>query len=122
MLSLVFKIAEFGIEKWFGYKSQKSDDKVKLRKIEADKQKALTNARAYVLGQGAWRFQKMFLVTLLLYWGSVILYSMLWCQNCIIPYAGLDYEWTIAALPAPFDGWANGMMLFLFLMDRGSDG
>lgn len=122
MLSIIFKLAEFGIEKWFGYKSQKSNDKLELRKIEAAKEKALIDARKYVLGQGAWRFQKMFLVILALYWASVVLYSMLWCDNCIIPYAGLDYEWTIAALPAPFNQWAAGMMAFLFLMDRGPDG
>lgn len=118
LLSAVLKLAEYSIGKWFGYRQKQSTDKIEIRKIEADKEKALIDARKYILGQGAWKFQKMFLVTLALYWASVVFYSMFWCDNCIIPYAGLDHQWSIAALPAPFNEWAAGMMVFLFLLDR----
>lgn len=116
MLSLILKLAEFGIGKFYDSKAKNSNDKLEIRKIDADKEKALIGARAYVLGQGAWRFQKVFIYILAMYWISVVLYSMFWCNACIIPYAGLDYEWSIAALPEPFDIWATGIMTFLFLM------
>lgn len=42
----------------------------------------------------------------LFWYGSVSVYSVLWCSGCIFPQ-----DWTIAALPSPLDQWGNQIML-----------
>jgi len=42
----------------------------------------------------------------LFWYASVAVYSVFWCQGCAYPQ-----EWTIAALPAPLDGWGQWIML-----------
>jgi hypothetical protein len=118
MLTIIFKVVELAIGKYFDYKAVKTNDEVELEKIEAGRQEAIVKARASILSQGAWRFQKFFFYTLALYYAGVVFYSLLWCGDCVMPYAGLGYEWSIAALPAPFDVWSGWMLAYLFLADQ----
>lgn len=118
MFTIIYKLVEFGVGKYFDYKTKKTDDEVEIKKIEANRQEVLVKARASILSQGAWRFQKFFLYTLALYYAGVVFYSLLWCDSCVMPYAGLGYEWSIAALPAPFDVWSGWMLAYLFLADQ----
>lgn len=118
MFTIIYKLVEFGVGKYFDYKTTKTNDDVEIKKIEASRQEALVKARASILGQGAWRFQKFFLYTLALYYAGVVFYSLLWCDKCVMPYAGLGYEWSIAALPDPFDDWSGWMLTYLFITDQ----
>jgi hypothetical protein len=56
-----------------------------------------------------WWFQLFFVIPLGVWFSSVVLYSMLWCQDCVYPQT-----WSIAALPPPLDQWAAWIIMSLF--------
>ena len=62
----------------------------------------------YMRAGGFW-LMLLFAVPLAFWWASVLVYSVLWCRNCIWPQ-----PWSIAALPAPLDEWAGLIVLSIF--------
>lgn len=58
---------------------------------------------------GGFWLMLIFAVPLAIWWGAVIIYSILWCQGCAYPQ-----DWTIAALPPPLDDWAGGIVVSIF--------
>jgi len=58
---------------------------------------------------GGFALMLMFAVPLAIWWGGVLLYSLIWCARCAYPA-----EWSIAALPAPLDEWAGLVVVSIF--------
>ena len=58
---------------------------------------------------GGFWLMLLFALPLAIWWGAVILYSILWCARCAYPQ-----PWTIAALPAPLDQWAGLIVMSIF--------
>ena len=65
--------------------------------------------RADWMRAGGFWLMVLFAGPLALWWGAVLLYSILWCQRCAYPQ-----DWSIAALPAPLDEWAGLIVLAIF--------
>lgn len=71
--------------------------------------------RTYYRQRGDWMraggfwLMLAFAAPLALWWGAVLVYSVLWCANCAYPQ-----DWTIAALPAPLDEWAGLIVVSIF--------
>lgn len=81
-------------------------DKVKLR---ADIIRTHYETRPDFMRSGGFTLMLLFAVPLAVWFGSVIVYSMLWCAGCAYPK-----EWIIAGLPSPLDEWAGAMILAIF--------
>jgi len=79
--------------------------------VKADVTKAYLTAQVSVLAGRGWWFPLFFIVPSGLWFASVCVYSILFCKECVLPYAGLSYKWTVAALPAPLDGWVGGAII-----------
>lgn len=58
---------------------------------------------------GGFYLMLLFAAPLAFWFGSVVVYSVLWCQGCAFPQ-----PWSIAALPAPLDEWAGLMIVSIF--------
>lgn len=77
--------------------------------LKADIIKEHMRTRAdYMRAGGLW-LMMLFAVPLAFWWGSVLVYSVLWCRACAYPQ-----PWSIAALPAPLDQWAGLIVLSIF--------
>lgn len=84
-------------------KIQSETDK---EKIKGDIIKEHLRSRSNWMEAGGFWLLVMWGIPPLLWFSSVVLYSILWCQGCVYPQ-----EWTIAALPPPLDEWGNQIML-----------
>ena len=117
--SIVSGLGTNAIESYFDYKIRRADSEVAILKIEADKKKnvEMWQARSEVLRHGSFWFQLIFIIPLGLWWSGVLLYSLLWCEKCAYPFAGLGYYWEIAALPEPLNSWGGAIIAFLFLTE-----
>lgn len=111
MFTFIWKLIEWGLDKWTSYKLQSADTALERERIEAQTEQNKDNAKAMVLGQGAFWFQLFFIIPLSLWFSSVVIYSILWCQDCI-----WAQPWTIAALPSPLMEWSGAIIGFLFLV------
>jgi hypothetical protein len=78
-------------------------------KIKADILRTHLATRADFMRAGGFWLMLIFAVPLALWWGAVIVYSILWCAGCAYPQ-----DWTIAALPAPLDEWAGAIVVAIF--------
>ena len=58
---------------------------------------------------GGFALMLLFAVPLAIWFSGVVIYSLLWCADCAYPQ-----EWTIAALPAPLDGWSGAIIMSIF--------
>ena len=67
-------------------------------KIKADLIATHYRTRGDFMRSGGFFLMLLFAVPLAFWFGSVVVYSVLWCAGCAYPQ-----EWTIAALPAPLD-------------------
>jgi hypothetical protein len=65
--------------------------------------------RSDFMRSGGFVLMLLFAVPLAAWWAAVLVYSILWCQGCAYPQ-----EWSIAALPAPLDEWAGGIVVAIF--------
>lgn len=77
--------------------------------IKGDIIKEHFRTRADFMRAGGFVLMLLFAVPLALWFGSVCLYSVLWCRGCVYPQV-----WTIAALPAPLDQWAGAIVTAIF--------
>lgn len=75
-------------------------------KIKADVVKSYYANRASWLQAGGFWLLLLFAIPVALWFGAVVLYSMLWCQGCVYPQ-----EWTIAALPQPLSEYAGWIII-----------
>ena len=66
-------------------------------------------ARASWMRAGGFALMLLFAAPLAAWFGSVIVYSILWCADCAYPK-----PWTIAALPDPLDEWAGAIVISIF--------
>ena len=78
-------------------------------KIKGDIVREHYRNRADWMRSGGFVLSLLFAVPLALWFGAVVLYSILWCQGCAYPQ-----DWSIAALPAPLDDWAGGIIISIF--------
>ncbi|WP_298494490.1 hypothetical protein [uncultured Maritimibacter sp.] len=65
--------------------------------------------RADFMRAGGFWLMLIFALPLALWFAAVVIYSILWCAGCAYPK-----DWTIAALPPPFDEWAGMMIISIF--------
>lgn len=75
-------------------------------KIKAEVVKAHLTTRSSWLQAGGFWLLLLFAVPVALWFGSVVLYSMLWCADCAFPQ-----PWTIAALPHPLSEYAGWIII-----------
>lgn len=66
-------------------------------------------ARGDYMRAGGFWLMMLFAVPLAAWFGAVVVYSVFWCSACAYPM-----PWTIAALPAPLDAWAGGIIVSIF--------
>jgi hypothetical protein len=114
MLDLIWKIVEFFINKNTEKKIALANTQLEVDKINADVEKNKDQIKGAILGKGAYWFQLFFVIPLSLWFSGVVLYSLLWCKDCIYPQ-----PFTIAALPPPLNDWAGAIIAFLFLTKGG---
>lgn len=77
--------------------------------LKADIIRGHYRSRADFMRAGGFWLMLIFAAPLAVWFGAVIIYSMLWCARCAYPQA-----WTIAALPAPLNDWAGLMITAIF--------
>lgn len=78
-------------------------------KLKADIIKEHYRTRADWMRAGGFWLMVLFAGPLAVWWSAVIAYSILWCQRCAFPQT-----WSVAALPAPLNEWAGGIVLAIF--------
>ena len=78
-------------------------------KIKSDIIREHYRTRSEWMRAGGFWLMLSFAAPLALWFGSVVVYSVFWCQGCAYPQ-----EWTIAALPAPLDEWAGMIIISIF--------
>lgn len=92
----------------------KVDNETERERIKAETVSAYMRAQVAVLTGRGWWFPLFFIAPLGVWFASICLYSILWCQKCAYPQA-----WTIAALPDPLNDWAGVIIGSLFIAKTG---
>ena len=88
----------------------KFDNDTERQRIHASVVEEYAKAQVALLSGRGWWFPLLFIGPLGIWFGSVCLYSVLWCANCAFPQT-----WSIAALPRPLDEWAGAIIGSLFV-------
>jgi hypothetical protein len=78
-------------------------------KAKAEVLSSYLEAQKAILTGPGWWFPLFFIIPLGMWFASVCIYSMLFCQLCVLPQT-----WSIAALPKPLDEWAGVIVASLF--------
>lgn len=92
----------------------KSVDQAGINEVEKERvrgsiiEEAARQQTQQLNGPGKW-LHALFIVPLGLWFTAVVVYSMLWCRDCMYPQA-----WSIAALPPPLDQWSGWIICSLF--------
>ena len=111
MLQIVWGLVQLVINKVGDYKLKQADTALEREKIKSETEQSRDKWKAVILtSTGAWWFQLFFIIPLAFWYAAVVIYSVLWCQDCVFAQ-----PWTIAALPSPLDQWAGAIIAFLFL-------
>lgn len=93
------------------------DNETTREQIKAELAKSYLSAQVSVLTGRGWWFPLFFVVPAGFWFAAVCIYSVFWCKACAFPQ-----PWTIAALPAPLDGWVGGAIIgSLFVGKAGSE-
>ena len=90
------------VDKWV-------DSQTDREKIKGDIIIEHYRTRADWMRSGGFWLMLIFAVPLAFWFGAVCVYSVFWCAGCAYPQT-----WTIAALPAPIDQWAGGIIVSIF--------
>jgi hypothetical protein len=115
MWQLLWGLVELALNKYSDYKVKQTNDSLEKEKIRAQTEQSKDKWKAVILtSTGAWWFQLFFIVPLALWFASVVIYSIFWCQACAFPQ-----PWSIARLPDPLNDWAAAIIGFLFLTQVG---
>jgi len=88
---------------------RKLETDVDKDRIKADIIAQHYQSRAGFMQAGGFILMLLFAVPLSFWFAAVCVYSVFWCADCAFPKS-----WTIAALPAPIDGWAGLMITAIF--------
>jgi len=111
MWQILWGLVELALNKYSDYKLKRADNDLEKEKIHSQTEQSKDKWKAVILtSTGAWWFQLFFIIPLALWFASVVIYSILWCEGCMYPQ-----PWTIAALPSPLNDWAAAIIGFLFL-------
>jgi hypothetical protein len=78
-------------------------------KIKGDVLRAHLTTRADFMRAGGFLLMLLFAIPLAFWFAAVCVYSVFWCAGCAYPQT-----WSIAALPAPLDQWAGGIITAIF--------
>lgn len=92
------------------------DNQTAREQIKADIAKSYLTAQASILTGRGWWFPLFFLAPAGIWFGSVCIYSILFCKACAFPQT-----WTIAALPPPLDQWMGAIVGSLFIGRAGGE-
>ena len=111
-----------GFLKWiFGWLASGPLDRILStvdRKIDAETDREALKAeiikthyatRADFMRAGGFWLMLIFALPLAFWFASVCVYSVFWCAGCAYPQ-----DWSIAALPAPLNDWAGGIVISIF--------
>ena len=110
MLGVILKWLTAGpLDRILDTVDKKVQSETDREKIKGDIIKAHLSTRASYMAAGGFWLMLAFAGPLALWFASVVVYSILWCQGCAYPQ-----EWTIAALPPPLDEWAGIMIVSIF--------
>lgn len=85
-------------------------------KIKTDAVSQYVQAQAQIANSRQWFFPLFFVIPAGMWFGSVCLYSVLFCRLCAFPQT-----WSIAALPPPLDTWMGWIVTSLFVGRAGSE-
>jgi hypothetical protein len=88
----------------------KFDNDTERARVHSEIVAEYAKAQVALLSGRGWWFPLFFILPLGIWFGSVCLYSVLWCAGCAFPQA-----WSIAALPRPLDEWAGAIIGSLFV-------
>jgi hypothetical protein len=97
------------LDKVLGVIDRKVDSETRKEELKADVIETYIKSQTELQISRTWWFQLFFVIPLGTWFTSVIIYSMIWCQDCIWPQT-----FTIAALPPPLNEWAHIIILSLF--------
>ncbi len=92
------------------------DNQTAREQIKAEVAKSYLSAQASILTGRGWWFPLFFLAPAGMWFGSVCIYSILFCKACAFPQT-----WTIAALPPPLDQWMGAIVGSLFIGRAGGE-
>lgn len=95
---------------------KKMDVGVQRDQIKAKAISDFTNAQVAVVNGKGWLFPLFFIIPVGLHFSAVCVYSVFWCRGCMYPV-----QWSIAALPAPFDNWEGVVVTSYFVGALGKD-
>lgn len=93
---------------------KKVDNETERERIKTQAVETYVDAQARVLTGKGWWFPLFFIAPLGLWFASVCIYSILFCQRCAFPQS-----WSIAALPSPLDQWSGVIIGSLFMAKYG---
>jgi hypothetical protein len=93
---------------------KKMDNETEREKIKTEAISQYVKAHVAIANSRQWFFPLFFLIPAGFWFGSVCVYSVLWCARCAYPQ-----DWTIAALPPPLDGWMGAIVASLFIGKAG---
>ena len=83
-------------------------------KIKTEAVSQYVQAQVSIANSRQWWFPILFLIPTGFHYAAVNIYSVLWCAKCAYPA-----DWTIAALPSPFDQWEGLIISSLFIGKAG---
>ena len=109
ILSLLAWLGKGPLDRIFDTIDKRVDAETDRAKLKADIVKEYYKHRAEWMRAGGFWLMMMFALPLAFWFASVLVYSVFWCAGCAFPQA-----WTIAALPAPLDQWAGGIIVSIF--------
>jgi hypothetical protein len=92
------------------------DNETKREEIKTRAVESYMTAQVAILTGRGWWFPLLLLIPVALHFGSVCIFSMLFCAKCAFPQT-----WTIAALPTPLDQWEGGIVGSLFIGKAGGE-
>lgn len=110
MLAFLAKFLTGGIlDRVLDSVDRKIKNETDREKIKGDVVRSYYENRAGFMRAGGFVLMLLFAVPLAFWFASVVIYSVFWCAGCAYPQA-----WSIAALPAPLDQWAGGIIVSIF--------
>ncbi len=85
-------------------------------KIRSEAVTQYVQAQVSIANSKQWWFAALFVIPAGFWFGSVCLYSVIFCRTCVLPQT-----WSIAALPSPLDTYMGYIVTSLFIGRAGSD-